>query len=117
MLPLRSVIAALAERPGVLGALVLSDDGLVVEASLAAPLDAEAIAALASNAARGLSALSDATGVGSGLQVVADGDAGAWVMQRLPSGATLLVLAATQGDLGALLYDIRRHAPALATLA
>ncbi len=117
MLPLRSVITALVERPGIIGAVVLSDEGLVVEAALDPTLDGDAVAALASAASRALGALSEAVGVGAGAQVVADGDHGAWIMQRLPTGATLLVVADAEGDLGALLYDIRRHAPALGALA
>jgi hypothetical protein len=34
----------------------------------------------------------------------------------LPSGGILLVLAAPEGDLGTLLYDLRRHSPALVSL-
>ncbi len=113
MLPLRSVIAALAERPGIVGVVVLTDEGLVVESALDAVLDGDAIAALASTASRALAALGDAIGTGPGVQIVADGDGGAWILQRLPTGATLLVLAATDSNLGELLYDIRRHAPAL----
>ena len=116
MQPLRSVLIALAERSDVAGVLVVSDDGLVVESSLPAGLDAEELAALATSAARSIDALSAAARAGALSQVAVESHGGAMVLQRLPSGALLAVLAAEHGDLGTLLYDIRRHAPALAPL-
>ena len=116
MQPLRTILTALAERPDVSGAIVVSDEGLIVESVLANGHDPEAIAALAATAIRGLANLGGAVGSGPAHQVAVDGANGAFILQRLPSGATLLVLAAPAGDLGALLYDIRRHAPALVSL-
>lgn len=116
MQPLRSVLMALAERPDVAGVVVVSDDGLVVEASLPAPLDAEELAALATGTARSVSGLSDAAKTGPWAQAAVESGLGALVVQRLPSGGILLVLAAPDGDLGTLLYDLRRHAPALVSL-
>ena len=116
MQPLRSVLMAFAERPDVAGAVVVSDDGLVVEASLPAGLDAEELAALTTAAGRGAGALGSAARIGELAQAVIECTLGTLVLQRLPSRATLLVLAAPDGDLGALLYDLRRHAPALVSL-
>lgn len=116
MQPLRSVLMAFAERPGVGGAVVVSDDGLVVEASLPSGLDAEELAALATTAGRAVGALGGAARVGDLTQAVLDCTLGTLVLQRLPSRATLVVLAAADGDLGTLLYDLRRHAPALVSL-
>ncbi|HEX3928944.1 MAG TPA: roadblock/LC7 domain-containing protein [Gemmatimonadales bacterium] len=116
MQPLRSVLHAFAERPGVTGVVVVSDEGLVVESALPDGRDAEAIAAIASTAIRGLSALGNAAGLGPMTHLAADTDAGALVLQRLPSGATLLVIVAPDADLGTLLFDVRRHAPALVAL-
>ena len=116
MLPLRSVLSALAERPGVAGVVVVSDEGLVVEAALPPGCDGDAIAAIAPTAIRGLAALGGAVGLGPAIQVAVESDDGAYVLQRLPSGATLVLLTAGDGDLGTLLHDIRRHAPALASL-
>lgn len=116
MQPLRSVLVALSDRPDVSGVVVVSDDGLVVEASLPAGLDAEALAALATGAARNVGGLSDAAQTGTWSQLTVEGGHGALVLQRLPTGGILLVLAARDGDLGNLLYDLRRHAPALVSL-
>jgi len=116
MQPLRSVLLAFAERPDVAGAVVVSDDGLVVEASLPPGLDAEELAALATTAGRGVGALGGAARFGDITQAVVECASGTLVLQRLPSRATLLVLTTPEGDLGTLLYDLRRHAPALVSL-
>ena len=116
MQPLRSVLVALAERPDVAAAVVVSDDGLVVESSLPPHLDAEELAALATSAGRAIIGLGTAAKVGDPVQAVLDCTQGTLVLQRLPARATLLVLAAPESDLGTLLYELRRHAPALVSL-
>jgi predicted regulator of Ras-like GTPase activity (Roadblock/LC7/MglB family) len=116
MQPLRTVLTAFAERPDVAAAVVVSDDGLAVESSLPSGLDADELAALASSAGRAIETLASAAKVGELSQAVIDCGLGTLVLQRLPSRATLLVLAAPDGDLGTLLYDLRRHAPALVSL-
>ena len=117
MQPLRSVLTAFAERPDVAGAIVVSEEGLIVESALPGGMDAEAIAAHAAEAAKSLAELAASLGQHALVQFAGDGPDGAFVLQRLPSGATLLALAAPDGDLGELLHDLRRHAPALASLA
>ncbi len=116
MQPLRSVLMALVDRPDVAAVVVVSDDGLVVESHLPTDLDAEELAALATSAGRAITALGEAARCGELAQAAIECSRGTLVLQRLPSGATLLVLAAEAGDLGALLYDLRRHAPALVSL-
>ena len=116
MQPLRSVLLALADRADVAGVVVVSDDGLVVESSLPVGIDPEELAALATSAVRGITALGLAAQTGTLAQAAIDGSHGALVVQRLPAGGILLVLAAVDGDLGTLLYDVRRHAPALMSL-
>ncbi len=114
---LHDILTALADRPDVAGALVVSDEGLVIDnAPGSAGADPEAAAALTATAQRALAGLGEALGHGPPRQVVVDAAGGVSVLQRLPSGATLLVIAAADGDLGALLYDLRRHGPALSEL-
>lgn len=114
--PLRSVLQALAERPEVAGVAVFSDEGLLVEGLLPAAADAEAVAALAATALGALAGLSQAAALGAPGDVVIDAPGGALVLHRLPDSTALLVLAGEDGDLGALLYELRRHGPALASL-
>jgi predicted regulator of Ras-like GTPase activity (Roadblock/LC7/MglB family) len=116
MQPLRSVLMAFVDRPDVGAVVVVSDDGLVVESNLPPGLDAEELAALATSTGRAITALGEAARAGHLAQAAVECQHGTLVLQRLPSGATLLVLAADGGDLGTLLYDLRRHAPALVPL-
>lgn len=116
MQPLRSVLLALAERPEVAGVAVVSDEGLIVESALPSTLDPDAVAAHAVSVLRNLASLGGAVAQGAPLQVVVEGIEGVLVLHRLPGGATLLVLAAPGDELGILLNDLRRHAPALEQL-
>jgi predicted regulator of Ras-like GTPase activity (Roadblock/LC7/MglB family) len=117
MQALRSVLVALAERPEVAGVAVVSDEGLVVESVLSPGLDPDAIAAHAASVLRDLAALGTAVARGDLRQVVVEGLGGVLVLHRLPGDrATLLVLAAGGDELGVLLHDLRRHAPALEPL-
>lgn len=116
MQPLRSILSAFAERPDVAGVAVVSDEGLIVESALPPALDPDAIAAHAVTALRQLALLSAVVGQGAPRQLVSEGADGAMVLHRLPGGATLLVIATPDGDLGTLLYELRRHAPALEQL-
>ncbi|MDX2261450.1 MAG: roadblock/LC7 domain-containing protein [Gemmatimonadales bacterium] len=114
--PLRTILQALVDRPEVAGAVVVSDEGLVVEAALPPAMDRDAVAALAATALRTLGGLTQSAGLGDPVQVVVDAPGGVLAVQRLAGSASLVVFAADAGDLGALLYELRRHGPALAPL-
>jgi predicted regulator of Ras-like GTPase activity (Roadblock/LC7/MglB family) len=114
--PLRAVLQALVDRPEVAGAVVVSDEGLVVEAALPPAMDRDAVAALAATALRTLGGLTHAAALGEPAQVVVDAPGGVLAVQRLAGSTSLVVFAADAGDLGALLYELRRHAPALSPL-
>lgn len=114
---LHDVLVALADRPDVAGAVVVSDEGLVIDAALpAGGPEVDAAAALAATAQRALAGLGEALGHGAPREVVLDGGDGIAILHRLPSGATLLLIADGDGDLGELLHDLRRHGPALTEL-
>lgn len=114
--PLNDALQTLAGRPDVAGALVVSDEGLVIAAAMPDGAELEAIAALAATAQRALVSLSSAIGHGPASQTVLDGPDGSAVIVRLGSGATIVVLAAIEGDLGELLYAIRGAMPRLSGL-
>ena len=116
MPPLHDVLAALAGRPDAHGALVVSDEGLVIDAVLPPGAEAEAIAAHAATAFRSMSGLTDALRHGSPQQAVIDSEHGVVVLSHLTAGSTLVVLASPGAELGELLYDLRRHGSALAEL-
>lgn len=114
---LHDVLVALAHRPDVAGVLVVSDEGLVIDAAFPeGGVEVEAAAALAATAQRAVVGLAEALHHGAPQEVVVEADHGTAILRRLPSNATLLVIAARDGDLGTLLYDLRRHGPALTEL-
>ncbi|MEO8478369.1 MAG: roadblock/LC7 domain-containing protein [Gemmatimonadota bacterium] len=114
--PLTDALETLAGRPDVAGALVVSDEGLVIASAMPHDAQLEAIAALAATAQRALVSLSSAIGHGPASQTVLDGPDGSAVIVRLDSGATVVVLAALDGDLGELLFAIRGELPRLSGL-
>lgn len=114
--PLRTVLQAVAERPDVAGAVIVSDEGLVVDAVLPESLEPDAVAALAATALRSLNALGEAAAFGPPAEAVIESPRGSIVMHRLPGRGVLVVLADEAGDLGTLLYELRRHGPALSAV-
>ncbi len=117
MPPLRELITGLAGRPGVTGAAVVSEEGLVVEAALPPGVDQDTLAALAVTAFRSMDSLGGAMHQSATADIVAEFVAATAILRRLPSGALLVVIASHQADLGELLHDLRRHGPVLAELA
>jgi predicted regulator of Ras-like GTPase activity (Roadblock/LC7/MglB family) len=117
MTSLHSVLAALAERPDVAGAAVVSDEGLVIAASLPGGVEGDAVAALTVSAQRALGALAATVRHQPPDETVISSADGILALVRLGSATTLLVVAAAGADVGALLYDLRRHAPVLVALA
>ncbi len=114
MSALHQILLALVDRPDVAGALVLGDEGLTIAAALPPGLDPEATAAHAATIWRGVATLGETTGTGTPEELVMEGSAGVTILRQLAPGATLFILAAGDApDLGRLLHDLRRHAPAL----
>lgn len=116
MATLGSLLDSLSARPDIAGTVVVSDEGLVVHSNLEPGPEADAVAALAATALRSLVPLGQALGHGELRQMVMEGESGATVLQRLPSGATLVVLASDQGDLGEVLFHLRQQLPSLSEL-
>ena len=99
---LRDVVQGLAARDGVDAVVVLSSDGLPIDHASRKAFDADAVAALA--ACEPLS-----TGVleyGDRMAIVAP----------VGGGNLLFVLTSAGTNAGQLLFDLRRHRPALAQL-
>jgi predicted regulator of Ras-like GTPase activity (Roadblock/LC7/MglB family) len=115
MSPLRQLLESIAGLPDAAGAMVMSDEGLVIDAVLPAGVEAEAVAALATTSLRALSTLGDALRTGHPRQLVFDAPRGVAILERLDNG-TILVLADDRGDVGQLLHDLRLQRPAIAEL-
>lgn len=116
MPPLHDVLIAIAGRPDAAGALVVSHEGLVIDAVLPTAVEAETVAALAATSYRTLEALAAGVAEGTVQRVVLEADHGVVILHRLTAGAALVVLAAADAELGDLLHDLQRHGPALAEL-
>ena len=116
MTGLADVVRTMAERPDVAAAVLVSADGLPIQHAGRRTLDADAVAALAATGARHANSLTDALGLGSPETLALECAGGILVLARLTSGDWLLVLPANGADLGTLLYDLRRHRAALASL-
>jgi predicted regulator of Ras-like GTPase activity (Roadblock/LC7/MglB family) len=113
MPPLSDALNALAARPDVVAAIVVSDEGLVIAVAGRDPGDAETVAAFTATAQRAQEQLTRALGQRPAAEAVLAGPDGSTVLQRLSTGATLLVIAAASADLGEVLYAIRCGMPAL----
>jgi predicted regulator of Ras-like GTPase activity (Roadblock/LC7/MglB family) len=116
MPPLHDVLATLAGRPDASGAMLVSDEGLVIDAVLPAGVEAEAIAAHGATAFRSLQGLAHALQQGSPAQAVVESEHGIVILTSPGAGTLLVVLSQAGAELGELLYDLRRHGPALAEL-
>jgi predicted regulator of Ras-like GTPase activity (Roadblock/LC7/MglB family) len=116
MTGLADVVRTMAERPDVAAAVLVSGDGLPIQHAGRRTLEPDAVAALAATSARHAGALAEAVALGTMETMVLECAGGLIVLTRLGSGDWLLVLPADGADLGDLLYDLRRHRPALASL-
>jgi predicted regulator of Ras-like GTPase activity (Roadblock/LC7/MglB family) len=116
MAGLRDVVQGLAARPDVDAVVVLSSDGLPIDSAGRNALDSDAVAALAATFANGAARLGEAaecSGVNGTVVEFSDRLA---VIRTLGSEGHLFILAARATNIGQLLFDLRRDAPALATL-
>lgn len=113
---IRDLVATLRRFDGVLTAAVLGRDGLLIDSDADAGLDAEQMAAHVPSILQFCDELGTAAAVG-GLQtaVLEHGEATV-VLAAMSPEVVLLALLRPDANLGALLYDIRRHRAGLASL-
>src|SRR5690349_5165964 len=116
MMPLGEVVHRLAARDGVEAVLLLSGDGLPIDHTASTAFDAEAVAALASTVGRHAARLGEGAGRGELTTAVLEFGAGVMVLARAGADDWLAVLARADADIGPLLFDLRQHRSALATL-
>ena len=116
VMPLGEVVQRLAARDGVEAVLLLSGDGLPIEHATRGALDQETVAALAATLARHAVGLGQGAGLGDVVTGVLEFGRGLFVLARAGADDWLAVLARADADIGPLLYDLRQHRSALATL-
>ncbi len=116
MAGLAEVVRALAARDGVAAVVVVSPDGLPIDHASRQGCDADALSALAATLLRPAGRLGDTVGHGALARVVLEYAGGLAIIAVLSDGNALAVLTDSGSDAGTLLYDLRRHAPALNAL-
>lgn len=114
---IRDLVAAIRRRDGVDAAIVLGRDGLLIDHQADASVDAENVAAHVPSILQYAEELGAASARGHLLTAVLEYGHGSAVMAAMSADAILLVLVRPSADLGALLFDLRRHRANIAALA
>ena len=115
MAGLAEIVRRFAAHEGVSGAVVVSPDGLPIDHAGTVP-DPDALAALTVTLLRPSVRLGEHAGAGQLFRSVLEFEAGYAMLTAVRGGHWLLVLARPDADVGALLFDLRRDGPALASL-
>src|SRR6266540_3384170 len=110
MASIRDVVEALSRSTGVDAVVVVGRDGV------ANGVDAESVAALLPTAINHMAQLGDAGGRGDFTTAVLEFGRGLAVVAVLHADALLIVLVQPATNVGALLFDLRRHRTAIAGL-
>lgn len=113
---IRDVVEALGARAGVEAVLVVGRDGLPIDSRTADGMDAESVAALVPTVVKAMAELGQAGARGEFGTGVLEFGAGLAVVSVLNADALLVVLVRPSTNVGALLYDLRRHRSAIAGL-
>ncbi len=113
---IRDLVAAVRQRDGITAAVVLGRDGLLIDSQADPTVDAEQVAAHVPSILQHAEELGEAAAQGELRTVVLELADGATVLSAMSREVVLLVLASPRADLGALLFDLRRHRANLAAL-
>jgi predicted regulator of Ras-like GTPase activity (Roadblock/LC7/MglB family) len=116
MATIREVVEALSRRSGVDAVMVVGRDGLPIDSRAANGVEADNVAALLPSVINGMAQLGQAGGRGEFGTAVLEFGSGLAVVTVLHADAQLVVLVRPSTNVGALLYDLRRHRSAIAGL-
>jgi predicted regulator of Ras-like GTPase activity (Roadblock/LC7/MglB family) len=116
MATIREVVEALARRGGVDAVVVVGRDGLPIDSRTTNGVDADNVAALLPSVINAMAQLGQAGGRGEFGTGVLEFGSGIVVVSVLNADALLVVLVRPSTNVGALLYDLRRHRSAIAGL-
>jgi len=111
MATIRDVVDALSRSNGVDAVVVVGRDGLPIDSRVANGVDAESVAALLPSAIKHM-----AGGRGDFTSAVLEFGRGLAIVAVLNAEALLIVLVQPATNVGALLFDLRRHRTAIAGL-
>lgn len=113
---IRELVGAIAQRDGVEAAILLGRDGLVIDGRATPPLDPEHLAAHVPSLVTAAEELSAQGGRGGVVTAVVEYEHGVAIITTLSAEATLLVLVHPSANVGALLFDLRRHRGHIASI-
>ena len=113
---IRDLVATVRQFDGVQAALVLGRDGLLIDSEANAGVDTEQIAAYVPAILQSADELGAGAAVGSLRTAVLELETGLAVLSAMSDEVVLLVLLRTDANVGALLYDLRRHRAGLGAL-
>jgi len=117
MAGLRNAIEGVAHRPGVVAVALVSSDGLVIDRVVPGAVnDPDEVAALSATLAAQAASLGLSAGRGAFQTGVMEYQHGMVIVSRAGTESFLVVLVDPGHNIGELLYDLRRHEPALAAL-
>ncbi|MBX3175535.1 MAG: roadblock/LC7 domain-containing protein [Gemmatimonadaceae bacterium] len=113
---IRDLVSTLRQFDGVQAAAVLGRDGLLIDSEANAGVDSEQIAAHVPSILQFADDLGGAAQIGALRTAVLEHVESTVVLSTLSAEVVLLVQLTPTANLGALLYDLRRHRAGLATL-
>lgn len=116
MATIRDVVEALSRASGVDAVVVVGRDGLPIDSRVGNGVDGESLAALLPSAIKHIVDLGEAGGRGEFGTAVLEFGAGLAIVSVLNADALLIVLVQPATNVGALLFDLRRHRSAIAGL-
>jgi predicted regulator of Ras-like GTPase activity (Roadblock/LC7/MglB family) len=113
---IRDVVQALARRPGVKTAIVLGRDGLPIDSASLNGLDPDGVAALVPALVSACVGLGTAGACGAFDTGVVEFDGGLALVTTVTPDALLTLIISPDTNIGSLLFEIRKHRPAIAKL-
>ncbi|HET8712422.1 MAG TPA: roadblock/LC7 domain-containing protein [Gemmatimonadales bacterium] len=116
MATIRDVVEALSRASGVDAVVVVGRDGLAIDSRVRDGVDAESVAAVLPSAIKHMADLGQAGGRGEFGTAVLEFGSGLAIVAVLHAEALLIVLVQPATNVGALLFDLRRHRTAIAGL-
>jgi predicted regulator of Ras-like GTPase activity (Roadblock/LC7/MglB family) len=113
---IRDLVATLRRFDGVHAVAVLGRDGLLIDSEANAGVDTEQVAAHLPSILQYGDEVGAAAQVGTLRTAVLEHESATLVLATMSPEVVLLVMLGSDANLGALLYDLRRHRAGLAAL-
>jgi len=113
---IRDVVQALSRRQGVQVAVVLGRDGLQIDSAMQNGIDAEGLAAVVPALVRACGTFGGAAACGDFDTSVIEFEGGLALITTVTPEALLALVVEPGTNIGSLLFEIRKHRPAIAKL-